>query len=297
MMAIISCVRGCACIGLMIVATLLVNLNQLLSFLCIRCWNDGLDLRVNNFLVSLLARMVSFFIFGMGNYELTLEGDALPSPTTGKECLLISNHVSYLDFFLLFTVAHESGSAGNLRFVTKNILRYCPLLWGMNFMTFIFVKRDWKQDRDGIVSQIQHLKKRHHDVPTWLAIFPEGSRFTEVQRGRAQEHAKKHDIDGEWRNVLIPRARGTSIIIQAMADRIHYVYSVTLIYEKQPCSLYRIVAGLDTNRITAVLRRVPISNFPTENSEALEIYTKEWLLDEFRKKDCLISKNRHSTAE
>jgi len=65
-------------------------------------------------------------------------------------------------------------------------LRVVPGLgWAINELRFLFVSRDWKQDRAQIVWQIQNSAK-DSDKPCFF-MFPEGTDFTPAKLVRSNE--------------------------------------------------------------------------------------------------------------
>ena len=61
--------------------------------------------------------------------KITMSGDTLPE---GESAIVISNHVSWTDFYMIQALAVRSGMLGRCRWFSKIELRWVPLLgWGI----------------------------------------------------------------------------------------------------------------------------------------------------------------------
>lgn len=77
--------------------------------------------------------------------KITTSGDALPQ---GESAIVISNHVSWTDFYMIQALAVRSGMLGRCRWFAKIELRWVPLLgWGIWAMGMPMVSRKWMKDR------------------------------------------------------------------------------------------------------------------------------------------------------
>jgi 1-acyl-sn-glycerol-3-phosphate acyltransferase len=95
-----------------------------------------------------------FEVFNGG--KITMSGDALPK---GESAIVIANHVSWTDFYMIQALAVRAGMLGRCRWFAKIELRWVPLLgWGIWAMGMPMVSRRWMKDKaeldrvfDGIV--------------------------------------------------------------------------------------------------------------------------------------------------
>jgi 1-acyl-sn-glycerol-3-phosphate acyltransferase len=89
---------------------------------------------------------------------ITISGDELPRC---ESAIVISNHVSWTDFYMIQALAIRSGMLGRCRWFAKIELRWVPFLgWGIWAMGFPMVSREWVHDQkeldrvfSGIVQQ------------------------------------------------------------------------------------------------------------------------------------------------
>jgi 1-acyl-sn-glycerol-3-phosphate acyltransferase len=84
-----------------------------------------------------------FEIFNGG--KITMSGDILPQ---GESAIVISNHVSWTDFYMIQALAVRAGMLGRCRWFSKMELRWVPLLgWGIWAMGMPMVSRNWLKDK------------------------------------------------------------------------------------------------------------------------------------------------------
>lgn len=77
--------------------------------------------------------------------KITMSGDVLPE---GESAVVIANHVSWTDFYMIQALAIRSGMLGRCRWFAKIELRWVPLLgWGIWAMGMPMVSRKWTKDK------------------------------------------------------------------------------------------------------------------------------------------------------
>jgi 1-acyl-sn-glycerol-3-phosphate acyltransferase len=84
-----------------------------------------------------------FEVFNGG--MITISGDALPE---GESAIVIANHVSWTDFYMIQALAIRAGMLGRCRWFAKIELRWVPFLgWGIWAMGMPMVSRKWTKDK------------------------------------------------------------------------------------------------------------------------------------------------------
>lgn len=90
---------------------------------------------------------------------ITSSGDNLPQ---GESAIVISNHVSWTDFYMIQALALKAGMLSRCRWFAKIELRRVPLLgWGIWAMGMPMVSRNWLKDKkelDGVFKGITENK-------------------------------------------------------------------------------------------------------------------------------------------
>jgi 1-acyl-sn-glycerol-3-phosphate acyltransferase len=85
-------------------------------------------------------------IFELANgAKIGVTGDVLPE---GESAIVVANHVSWTDFYMIQSLAIRAGMLGRCRWFAKIQLRWVPFLgWGLWAMGFPMVSRKWVKDK------------------------------------------------------------------------------------------------------------------------------------------------------
>ena len=114
----------------------------------------------------------------------------------------------------------------------KESLKKLPFVgWGMSLSKFIFLKRNWEQDKAGLANHLQSLSKA--DEPMWLMFFPEGTNLAPSTREKSKNWADKNGIK-DFQHVLLPRSTGLHFCLLKLRETVDYVYDCTIAYEGVP---------------------------------------------------------------
>lgn len=145
----------------------------------------------------------------------------------GRSCLVISNHQSWVDIFVL--QYHLNRRLPLLRFFLKKELIWIPLFglccWALDFP---FMQRHSKaylarhpEKRDADRQATRRACERLSGIPLALFNFLEGTRFTEAKHATQQS---------PYRHLLKPRAGGIAMAIDAMGEQLQALVNVTIHY-------------------------------------------------------------------
>ena len=199
----------------------------------------------------------------------------------GETVVLIANHQSYVDPLVLLTIARRFKAIGDLRFFVKDELKYVPGPgWGMYFIDCIFLKRNWQQDAGNMQKFFDRYKAKKY--PTWIHIFPEGTRRTPKKQEATAAYAKEKGRE-PLEHVLWPRTKGFTATLEGMGSHIKAVYDLTIIYpENKAPGLWGVFLG-NFRHIKVKMTRYPIEALPA-TAEA----RSRWMVDLFYRKDALL---------
>lgn len=204
----------------------------------------------------------------------------------GKEhALVISNHRSDIDWLVGWILAQRSGCLGSTLAVMKKSSKFLPVIgWSMWFSEYLFLERCWAKDESTLKSGILRLKDC--PLPFWLALFVEGTRFTQAKLLAAQEYAASTGLPVP-RNVLIPRTKGFVSAVSHMRSFVPAVYDVTVAIPKTstPPTMLRIFRG-QPSVVHVHLKRHLMKDLP-ESEDAVA----QWCRDTFVAKDALLDKH------
>ncbi|KAL8770991.1 MAG: hypothetical protein Q9209_003410 [Squamulea sp. 1 TL-2023] len=213
-----------------------------------------------------------------------------------ERMILIANHQIYTDWLYLWWIGYTNGMHGRIYVVLKESLRRIPVIgWGMQFSQFIFLKRNWEQDKDRLAA---HLQKLNDNVaPMWLMLFPEGTNLHPVTRKSSKKWADKNKIP-DMQHQLLPRSKGLQFCIQQLRKTVPYVYDCTIAYEGVPTGEYAseiftiqaaYFGGKPPKSVNMYWRRFDIWSVPVDNDKAFDNWLrarwieKDQLLDNYQK--------------
>ena len=259
-----------------LILTLLVgNAFQLLSLL-IYPFSVRIFYKFNAFIAYCWWGLCAFFMF-LADIQVKIQGDPLP---IHENAIVISNHQAASDIPVLFKLALRSHQLGNMKWFVKEELKYVPGVgWGMLLAGCLFLKRRWVKDKAYIQKKLSQFQ--HYNVPVWLMIFPEGSRFTPKRRHLNEKIARKRKVE-PLRHVMFPRLKGFSTSVQQVSGYCDAVYDVTILYGKSVPSLVDLFVG-KVKQVTVQVRRFAITEIDND-----ETRLSEWLDKRFYEKDAMI---------
>ena len=175
--------------------------------------------------------------------------------------LIIANHLSWTDIFVVLRVFHRRVSF--IRFFLKQELIWVPIVgqacWALDFP---FMKRysveylarhPEKRGRDLLTTR--RACRRFRRLPVAILNFIEGTRFSEEKREEQQS---------PYRFLLRPRVGGIAFVLASLGDLLDGVVDVTITYAGQEASAWDFVCGRVAT-ITARARRIEV---PAEFLEA-----------------------------
>ncbi|XP_068636792.1 1-acyl-sn-glycerol-3-phosphate acyltransferase PLS1-like [Aristolochia californica] len=271
---------------LFILSGLLVNLIQAICFVSIRPFSKNLYRRINKEVAELLWVELVWLIDWWAGVKILLFTDPETRKLMGKEhALVICNHKSDIDWLVGWVLAQRSGCLGSSLAVMKKSSKFLPVIgWSMWFSEYLFLERSWAKDESTLQSGLQRLKD--FPCPFWLALFVEGTRFTQAKLLAAQEYAASTGLPIP-RNVLIPRTKGFVASVSNLRSFVPAVYDVTVAVEKSHPSptMLRIFKG-QASVVHVHLKRHLMKKLPQTDDEVAQ-----WCRDVFVAKDALLDKH------
>nr|AZZ09512.1 lysophosphatidic acid acyltransferase 2 [Vernicia fordii] len=263
-----------------------VNLIQAICFVIIRPLSKNTYRKINRAVAELLWLELVWLVDWWAGVKVQLYTDQETFHLMGKEhALLISNHKSDIDWLVGWILAQRSGCLGSALAVMKKSSKVLPVIgWSMWFSEYLFLERSWAKDENTLKSGLQRLKD--FPRPFWLALFVEGTRFTQAKLLAAQEYAASAGLPVP-RNILIPRTKGFVSAVSNMRSFVPAIYDATVAIPKnspQPTML-RIFKG-QSSVVHVHLKRHLMKDLP-ETDDAVA----QWCRDLFVAKDALLDKH------
>ncbi len=268
--------KGVVALSVTMSLLLVCNLLQIISALC---------LPISRALVRVLNRWIGGFWWTTCDLlalwwgvDIPIEGSSLPQK---ENVMVIANHQAMTDINTLFRLARQQGRIGDLKWFVKDIIKYIPGVgWGMIFLDCIFLKRDWKRDKERLYKQLSRFQEEQ--IPIWTLSFVEGTRIRPHKHEASIEYAQAQGIE-HLEHLLLPRTKGFCLTLDALRGHLDAVYDTTIGYVDGVPSLWQWCRG-DVRKVALHVRRFPISELPNDEEEL-----KDWLKVRWREKDELLS--------
>ncbi|KAM1096729.1 hypothetical protein TB2_013946 [Malus domestica] len=274
---------------LFFVSGLVVNLIQAICFILIRPLSKNTYRRINRVVAELLWLELVWLIDWWAGVKIQVYTDPETFRLMGKEhALVMCNHRSDIDWLVGWVLAQRSGCLGSALAVMKKSSKFLPVIgWSMWFSEYLFLERSWAKDESTLKLGLQRLKD--YPQPFWLALFVEGTRFTQAKLLSAQEYAASTGLPVP-RNVLIPRTKGFVSAVSNMRSFVPAIYDVTVAIPKASPSptMLRLFEGRPSV-VHVHIKRHLMKELP-ETDDAVA----QWCKDIFVAKDAFLDKH---TAE
>ncbi|KAI3737036.1 hypothetical protein L2E82_27030 [Cichorium intybus] len=153
--------------------------------------------------------------------------------------------------------------------------------WGFHILEFISVERKWEVDESNMQKILSTFT--NHSDPLWLAVFPEGTDFTEQKCIKSQKFAAENGLP-ILKNLLLPKTRGFHACLEVLRGSLDAVYDVTIAYKNRCPTFLDNVFGIEPSEVHVHVRRISLDNIPHSQSEC-----NAWVLRSFQLKDQLLS--------
>jgi hypothetical protein len=119
--------------------------------------------------------------------------------------LLLSNHVNFMDAFIIPYIVAKYFSRYTAIYITKEEYGKIPIIGTYLRRNHILIKGSGEQDIDIIKSRINELSKKHEKL--LVILFPEGCLRYPASIKKSDNWCDKQNID-KYNNVLAPRING-----------------------------------------------------------------------------------------
>lgn len=199
--------------------------------------------------------------------------------------LVLSNHRSWVDILALFEALHDR--IPFLRFFLKRELIWLPFVgigaWALDFPFMrrypkeLLEKRPELRGKD--LETTRRAVERLRGTPVSILNFVEGTRFTPEKREAQQS---------PFRHLLIPRAGGTSFVLEAVGPQLRGLLDATIVYPEGRTGFWDLLSG-KVPRIVVRVRRIEVPRDffmgDYEDDPAFRERFQAWLRELWREKD------------
>tara|TARA_Y100000591_G_C21697502_1_gene626499 strand:+ start:43 stop:942 length:900 start_codon:yes stop_codon:yes gene_type:complete len=256
---------------------ILINIVQITSILFIPLSKKTFR-KINTFLAGSWWSTAEWMMRKSG-IKVVISGDEL---TPRENIILISNHQGMSDIPVLFKLAKEMKQIDHMKWFIKDIIKYVPGIgWGMLFLDGLFLKRNWDKDKHKIEDTFKKFFK--NNIPIWLILFPEGTRFRPEKLKLMERIAKSKKLP-PLNHVLLPRAKGFTASIQGLRGHCKTVLDATIIYEGSAPTITDLVLG-KVSKVHLHVKRFELEELTNDKNEL-----NHWITQRFYIKDEMIRK-------
>lgn len=243
--------------------------------------------------------------------------------------LIISNHITYVDWLYLWSLLLQTGRKHISFAVKEGVGKIAPLRLGMDMLNFILLGRSMETDKPRLEKACKTLRASKNYN---LVLFPEGTfickktqeeakefldkelekrdqldAFTSVERAEQDIHITiPRDINTVFENVIFPRIKGCKYLLDELKDEMKYIMDCTIYlnmldstvkYPADHFTLRNIILG----RCSRMQALIICENIELDDKIRDDITT--WMYKTFQKKDKLLGKlkekeeNIHHTCD
>lgn len=111
-------------------------------------------------------RAIQSIFTSINSARIITTGDQLPH---GESAIVVANHVSWTDFYMIQALAIRSGMLGRCRWFAKSQLKWVPFLgWGLWAMGMPLVSRNWVRDRAELDSIFGRIVRNHRPTCQYI---------------------------------------------------------------------------------------------------------------------------------
>lgn len=259
--------------GFLFVSIVIINVFQTISLLVFP-FSRKLFRSINRFFAKTWWSWCEWTVVKWCKVKISITGDEIPEK---ENAIIICNHQTMTDIPMLFTIAKKAKRLGDLKWFVKDSLKYAPGVgWGMLFLDCLFVKRNWHSDKDNIEATFKKFFKE--DIPIWLMIFPEGTRFKKSKLERSHKIALRKGLP-ILNNVLLPRPKGFTSSVVGLKGHVSAVYDISINYFGSSPSLWELFKS-SLKKVEVNIVRYPIESLPADEKDL-----SNWIVERFKEKD------------
>ena len=202
--------------------------------------------------------------------------------------LVISNHRSWTDIFILFLALHRRISIP--RFFIKKALLWIPIVglafWAQDFPVMRRYSREQLAKNPKLADKdrqaTQQMCQRAKDYPISIVIYAEGTRFTPL---------KCEYQESPYQHLLRPKSGGIAQVLGLMGDQLSGILDVTIKYANPAPTFWGFLCG-DKAPITLIARHMEVLTWMLDTQYHAQPQDKErfhqWINTLWQEKDALL---------
>lgn len=230
----------------------------------------------------------SFNNFIDHKFYITIDSIQLLKQISNKDSnkvdILINNHLSTIDFILLFYLLNCVKRRDIILVQKKELLFYPSVNVSIRGRKFIKLKRNWDDDKNVLQEAIKKLKTGI------IIIFPEGTRINKKNYIKSVKYCKENNIIPN-KNLLIPKVKGLFNIVNILKKNKVYgnlfditsiVPNITSDYKENDYDLIKLFST-DISQSYHFIRKLDLPTYYDDYDNF-----KNWLYHQWNTKDFII---------
>jgi len=202
--------------------------------------------------------------------------------------VMVMNHPTRTDWNFFWPALFHTSSSHNNKIVLKESIRKIPGAgWAMALSRFVFLQRDWNQDKTTMDNMMDYFATTKDEGPKQILLFPEGTNLTQESRTKSKQFAEKNNLK-EYKHVLHPRTAGFVHIVHGLLERemLSAVYDCTIAYpDVTPHRETDIMRGQIPRRVNIHIVRHPLPQVPTTF-----VGLEKWIQELWQQKEAQLQK-------
>uniref|UniRef100_A0A2P2J6N0 1-acylglycerol-3-phosphate O-acyltransferase n=1 Tax=Rhizophora mucronata TaxID=61149 RepID=A0A2P2J6N0_RHIMU len=273
-------IRGMMCLVVLVYTAFMMQVYYgFVSAVLLRLVGIHYSRRATSFFFGIWLALWPILFEKVNKTKVIFSGETVPAR---ERVLLIANHRTEVDWMYLWDLAWRKGCLGYIKYVLKSSLMKLPVFgWAFHILEFIPVDRKWHVDEPNMRQMLSSFKDLKDLL--WLALFPEGTDFTEQKCMRSQKYAAQNGLP-ILNNVLLPKTKGFYACLEELRGSLDAVYDVTIGYKTRCPSFLDNVFGVEPSEVHINVRRVVVDDIPMSEEEV-----SSWLMNVFQLKDQLLT--------
>ncbi|WP_087023607.1 acyltransferase [Thaumasiovibrio subtropicus] len=227
-------------------------------------------------------------LLSLMNPQLVWQIEGMDNVRSGTWSLMISNHISWADIVVLFSVFRRTMPIP--KFFLKKELLYVPFIgvacWAVDMP---FMKRyspayllKHPEKRGSDLEATRRSCEKFRATPTTVVNFVEGTRFTVDKQAKTKS---------PYRHLLPPKPAGIAFALQAMQSQMKQVVDVTLCYPDNAEKPFRDLLQGKMQRIVVNIECITIDETLQGDYFNDPVYKRRfqrWLQDRWLHKDAYL---------
>lgn len=215
--------KAVSCIHIICIfmVSLLMNIGQIIG-LIIRLFNWKLGTQVINGVTGCFGHFLVAYCEIYPGLRIYIDNANVLEQlaNSGKSAIITCNHISYVDWVVLFMLCARFGMIYGIKIASKRVAAMMPGMgWAMYLSDYPLINKSWYTDKTTLEEICKRYANMHvNGMPVYIFIFPEGT-FCDNHLDKNIEQTRSFCEANKlpsYNRVLCPRVKGTEFLIDEL---------------------------------------------------------------------------------